>query len=254
MENYLTVLTMLGRYADLERLVADPKVNSILTKSVSTFFRAHLAYVLQKTPEETRAALIVAKNAADIEHQSGLLEKIAKYAEDRGHNDIAEEAYRAVALNPKSERPGYQGLIRTTELNGNTEGLIAAAGEAVRRWPDDSTYLEHFLYANLLVGREVELALTQVEKLLDTRPKDYQRRLLMALAYWRLQDMDSAVRFLVDMDLERLTPGQKAVLAAITRDCSVDNAKEAARVALSDIDPKAKMLPEERVCFTKASR
>ncbi len=254
LENYLTVLTMLGRYADLERLVADPKVNSILTKSVSTFFRAHLAYVLQKTPEETRAALIVAKNAADIEHQSGLLEKIAKYAEDRGHNDIAEEAYRAVALNPKSERPGYQGLIRTTELNGNTEGLIAAAGEAVRRWPDDSTYLEHFLYANLLVGREVELALTQVEKLLDTRPKDYQRRLLMALAYWRLHDMDSAVRFLVDMDLERLTAGQKAVLAAITRDCSVDNAKEAARVALSDIDPKAKMLPEERVCFTKASR
>ncbi len=254
LENYLTALTMLGRYQDLERIVADPKVSNILSQSVSAFFRAHLAYVLKKSAEETRSALILAKNAADIEHQSDLLQKIARYAEDRGHNDIAEEAYRAVAINPTSERTGFQGLIRTTELNGNTEGLIAASSEAVRRWPDDSTYLEHLLYVSLLVGRDVELGLTRVQKLLNMQPKDYQRRLLMALAYWRLKDMDSAVQYLVDMNLNRLSPGQKAVLAAITRNCNIENAKDAARLALNDIDPKANMLPEERACFTEASR
>jgi hypothetical protein len=76
----------------------------------------------------------------------------------------------------------------------------------------------------------------------------------MALAYWRLKDMDSAVQYLVDMNLNRLSPGQKAVLAAITRNCNIENAKDAARLALNDIDPKANMLPEERACFTEASR
>lgn len=252
--NYLTALTMLGRNSDLERLVADPKVNSILSRSISTFFRAHLAYVLKKTPEETRAALIVAKNAADIEHQSELLERIAKYSEDRGHNDIAEEAYRAVAINPKTDRVGYQGLIRTTELNGNTEGLIAAATEAVRRWPDDGNYLEHYLYANLLVGRDVELTLTQVQKLLDMQPQDYERRLLMAFAYWRLKDFAHATALLDQMDMEHLSPGQQAVYAAIARDSDVENARDTAMLVLRDIDPKARMLPEERACFTRASR
>ena len=152
----------------------------------------------------------MAKNAADIEHQSELLERIAKYSEDRGHNDIAEEAYRAVAINPKTDRVGYQGLIRTTELNGNTEGLIAAATEAVRRWPDDGNYLEHYLYANLLVGRDVELTLTQVQKLLDMQPQDYERRLLMAFAYWRLKDYAHATALLDQMDMEHLSPGQQA--------------------------------------------
>lgn len=252
--NYLTALTFLKRHDDLERLVTDPKVNSILSLSLATFFRAHLAYVLNRSADETRAALIKAKDAADIEHQPQLLEKIALYAEKRGHNDIAEDAYRSVALSPQTERIGYQGLIRTTKENGNTEGLIAASGEAVRRWPDDSNYLEHFLYANLLAGREVELTLTEVKKLLDAQPKDAQRRLFMALAFWRLGDVVSALGYLVDMDVGSLSNGQRAVLAAIARDCNVENAKEAAMIALREVDPKARMLPEERSCYTKAGR
>lgn len=254
LENYLTALTMLRRHDDLERLVKDPKVNAILSHSVSSFFRAHLAYVLQKTPEETRSALIVAKQAADIEHQSGLLEKIAKYSEDRGHNDIAEEAYRSIAINPQTERVGFQGLIRTTEWNGNTEALIAASSEAVRRWPDDGNYLEHYLYASLLAGRQVELGLSRVIKLLEMQPQDQQRKLFVALAYWRIHDFNTAVNYLNGMDLRHLTPGQQAVFAAIARDSSVDNAKDAAHEVVIHIDPKSRMLPEERACFNKAIR
>jgi thioredoxin-like negative regulator of GroEL len=254
LENYLTALTMLHRYDDLERLVKDPKVNAILSHSVSTFFRAHLCYVLNKSPEETRSALIGAKEAASIEHQSDLLEKIAKYSEDRGHNDIAEEAYRAVAINPQTERIGFLGLIRTTEWNGNTQSLIDAAGEAVRRWPDDSNFLEHYLYASLLAGRQVELGLMQVKKLQATQPNDQQRKLLVALAYWRLKDLNSAFGYLNNMDLRHLTPGQQAVFAAIARDSGVANAKDAAKEVVIHIDPKARMLPEERACFSRALR
>jgi len=254
LENYLTALTYLGRNDDLERLVHDPEVNSIVSQAVGAFFRAHLAYVLKKPAEETRSALLAAETAADTEHQSGLLEQIARYAEERGHYDIAEQAFRAVAINPQSETKGFQGLIRTTAHNGNTDGLIRAAGEAVRRWPDNSSYMESLVYANLLVGREMESSQIEAQKLLDQQPNDHQRKLLMGLAYWRLKDNTNAAQNINNMDLRNLTPGQRAVFAAIARDSNLDNAAEAAHQVLVEIDPKSQMLPEERACFTKASR
>jgi hypothetical protein len=256
LENYLTALTALRRFPDVERLVNDPRVNKILSQTVLKFYRAHLAYVTHKSPEETRGALISAKNDSDIEQRADLLQQIARYAEERGHFDIAEEAFRSVARNPQHERVGFDGLIRMTRSNGNTEGLLAASGEAVRRWPDDSRYQEDFLYANLLTGREVELSLFQVQKLHQLQPKDSQRRLLMALACWRLKDMPTATFFLNDMDLgnNNLTPGQQAVYAAIARDSAADNAADVARRVIGDIDPRSRMLPEERDCFTRAVR
>lgn len=256
LENYLTALTALRRYGDLERLVNDKRVSAILSRTILAFYRAHLAYVTHKSPEETRAALIVAKNASDIEHRSDLLQRIASYAEERGHFDIAEEAFRSVALTPENERVGFDGLIRMTRSNGNTEGLLASAGEAVRRWPDDGRYQEDFLYANLLTGRDVELALTQVQKLYEMQPKDYQRQFFVALAHWRLRNMEAATHYINGMDLSNnnLTPGQQAVYAAIARDSTAENAEDVARQVLHDIDPAARMLPEERLCFAKAAR
>jgi hypothetical protein len=256
LENYLTALTAVGRFGDLERLVNDKRVASILNRTILAFYRAHLAYVTQKTPKETRAALIIAKDASDIENRTDLLQRIASYAEERGHYDIAEEAFRSVAMNPEHERIGFDGLIRMTKSNGNTESWLASSGEAVRRWPSDSRYQEDFLYANLLTGRDVELALTQVQKLHELQPKDYQRQLFVALAYWRMRDMNAATHFLNGMDLSNnhLTPGQQAVYAAIARDSSAENAADVARQVLRDIDPTARMLPEERLCFAKAAR
>ncbi|GEP45350.1 hypothetical protein [Brevifollis gellanilyticus] len=256
LDNYLTALTVLQRHADLERLVESPQVSGILSHTELSFYRAHLAYVTEKSPEETRSTLIVAKSACDVEHRSDLLQRIARYAEERGHFDIAEEAFRSVSRDPKQERVGYDGLIRMTRSNGNTEGLIAASAEAVRRWPDDSQYQEDFLYANLLAGRDIELALNQVHKLYEMQPKDYQRRLMVALACWRLKDMNTATLFLNEMDLSNnhLTPGQQAVYAAIARDSTAENASDVAKIVLKDIDPRARMLPEERACYTKAAR
>ncbi|MES2593823.1 MAG: hypothetical protein V4662_00725 [Verrucomicrobiota bacterium] len=256
LDNYLTALSVLRRHADLERLVESPAVSGILSHTELSFYRAHLAYVTEKPPEQTRSTLIIAKNACDVEHRADLLQRIARYAEERGHYDIAEEAFRSVSRDPKQERVGFDGLIRMTRSNGNTQGLITAAAEAARRWPDDSRYQEDYLYVNLLTGRDVEVSLSQVHKLYEMQPKDYQRRLLVALACWRLRDMNTATLFLNEMDLSNnhLTPGQQAVYAAIARDSAAENASEVAKLVLKDIDPRARMLPEERACFSKAAR
>lgn len=254
LENYLTSLTILKRFDDLERLVKDPKVESILNQSVSAFYRAHLAFVMNKPPEEVRSALIIAKNAADIENRGELCMKIGEYAEARGQADIAEAAYKSAALNPRTERPGYQGLLRATEANGNTEGLLEAATEAVRRWPDDPVYVERFLYVNLLTGRQIEQTLAKSQELLEQRPEDFQRKFLTALGYWRLMDYQAATPLLQNMDLRQLSSGKKAVFAAIARDSTATNAATAAREVIQTIEPKSTMLPEERASLTKALR
>lgn len=254
LENYLTALTMLQRFDDLERLVKDRKVESMLNQSLSAFYRAHLAFVLRKPVEEIRSALILAKNAADIERRGDLCMKIAEYAEARGHADIAEDAYKSAALNPRTDRAGYHGLLRTTESNGNTEGLLSAASEAARRWPDDPSYVERFLYVNLLAGRQIEQSLQESLKLLEGRPDDSLRKLLAALAFWRLKDFKGATEHLQHMDLNPLSAGQRAIFAAIARDSGTNNAAEAARTVVQSIDAQAHMLPEERACLARATR
>lgn len=254
LENYLTALTMLQRFDDLERLVKDKKVESMLNQSLSAFYRAHLAFVLRKPVEEVRSALILAKNAADIERRGDLCMKIAEYAEARGHEDIAEDAYKSAALNPRTDRAGYHGLLRTTESNGNTEGMLSAASEAARRWPDDPSYVERFLYVSLLAGRQIEQSLQESLKLLEGRPDDSLRKLLAALACWRLKDFKGATEHLQHMDLNPLSAGQRAIFAAIARDSGTNNAVEAARTVIQSIDAQAHMLPEERACLARATR
>ena len=254
LENYLTALTMLQRFEDLERLVNDPKVQSILNQSVAAFYRAHLAFVMRKPVEEVRTALILAKNAADTERRGELCIKIAEYAEARGFADIAEDAYKSAALNPRTDRIGYQGLIRASEANGNTAGLLEAATEANRRWPNDPVYQERYIYVNLLTGRELETSLLAAQQLLDQRPEDQQRRLMVALAHWRLGDIKTATPLLQNLDLRALSAGQKAALAVLARDSNANNAADAARTVVSNIEAQARMLPEERGFLTKATR
>lgn len=254
LENYLTALTMLQRFDDLERLVKDPKVDKILNQSVSAFYRAHLAFVLRKPTEEIRGALTLAKNAADTERRGELCMKIGEYAEARGFADIAQDAYKSAALNPRTERQGYQGLLRATEANENTEGLLTAATEASRRWPDDPVYVERFLYANLITGRQIELTLTEVVKMLDERPGDTFRRLMAALAHWRIGDFKTATSYIQQLDIQQLSAGQRAVLAIIARDSTTDNGTEIARQVAQSIEAQARMLPEERTFLAKATR
>lgn len=254
LENYLTALTMLGRFDDLERLVKDPKVETLLNNSVSAFYRAHLAFVLKKPVEDVRIALTAARTAADIEGRGDLCIKIAEYAEARGHADIAEIAYKNAALKPRTERAGYQGLIRTTEANGNTQGMLEASTEAVRRWPEDPSYSERFLYVNLIAGSQMELALNQALKLYEQHPEDSFSRLLVAFGYWRLKDYKATLPYIQQMDISKLSSGQKAIFAAIARDSGTTNASQAAREVINMIEPKARMLPEERASIAKATR
>lgn len=253
LENYLNALTMLQRFTDLERLVGDPKIADVLDPTTVAMFRAHLAYVLKKPAEELRSKLILAKDAAEINGRYPALLRIAQYAEDRGHFDIAEDAYRLTvkaarraSAPPRIEREAFTGLIKACDANHNTEALLQATTDAVQRWPDDYSFMERNLYVSLLAGRNIELSLRNAQNLLKIQPKDNGRRLAVALAFWRLQDIQQAVSYLQYMDLNFLTEGQRAVFAAIAHSGGFT---EEAQGVIKKINPKASMLPEERRCY-----
>ncbi len=253
LENYLNALTMLQRFDDLERLVNDRKVAEVLDPATVTMYRAHLAYVLKKPAEELRTKLIAAKDAAHVNGRYPALLRIGQYAADRGHYDIAEEAYRLAikaarraSASPRIEREAFAGLINACLANQNTESLLRATTDAVRRWPDDPAFAESHLYVTLLAGKDMELSLRQAQKLLQMRPADNLRKLAVALAYWRLQDIQQAVSNLQYIDLNPLSEGQRAVFAAIANSAGF---RDEAVGVVKGIDPRAAMLPEERRCY-----
>ncbi len=255
LENYLNALTMLQRFSDLERLVNDPKVADVLDPTTVAMFRAHLAYILNKPSEELRSKLIAAKDAAQLNGRYPSLLQIAKYGEDRGHFDIAEDAYRLAikaaqraSASPRIEREAFTGLIKSCLANRNTEALIQAAQEAVTRWPDDTNFVETYLYVSLLAGKNIELSLRNAVNLLKIQPADNQRKLTVALARWRLQDNQQAVQSIQYIDLNPLTEGQRAVFAAIA---SSGGFRDEAKGVIKAISPQASMLPEERRCFDR---
>lgn len=254
LENYLTALTFLGRFQDLERLVMDPEVNAILNQTLKAFYRAHLAFVTRKPPAQVREALSTARAAAELEKRGDLCLRLAQYAEARGHADLALDAYRSAAAMRQTEREGYQGLIRTAEAVGNSPLMLESAREAVARWPDDPVYLERLLYIRLLLGTGIEAALADAQRLLEQRPDDAVRLLTTAMGHWRLRDPAGAAEPVAKTRPADLSPGQRAVLAAITRgQGTAEAAAQARRLALA-IDPKAPMLPEERRCLELAVR
>lgn len=253
LENYLNALTMLQRFDDLERLVNDPKVAEVLDPTTMAMFRAHLAFILKKPTEELRSKLIAAKDAAQFNGRYDALLQIARYGEERGHFDIAEDAYRLAikaakraSASPRIERDAFSGLIKACRANRSTESLLQAAQEAVTRWPDDTNFVETYLYVSLLAGKNIELALRNAVNLLKIQPADNQRKLTVALARWRLHDTQQAIQNLQYIDLNPLTEGQQAVFAAIANSSGFH---DQALGVIKTINPKASMLPEEQRCF-----
>lgn len=250
LENYLTALTMLGRFDDLTKLVEDPKVVEILNKTVRAFYRAHLAFVSGKPKEDVREKLITAKLSAQDEGRGDMLLTIANYAEKRGIMDVAEEAFGAASLSRRVEREGYEGMVRLYQASGKQTELLEAAREAVRRWPDDENFMERYLYANLITGNDVELALERSLSLLAKRPDDSTVKLCAAIGYYWFGDLDMVTNHMQHIDLNKCTVGQQAVFAHFA---TAGGFADAAGTVLKSIPPNSKMLPQEEAFFKRAT-
>jgi hypothetical protein len=115
-----------------------------------------------------------------------------------------------------------------------------------RRWPDNVAYQERYIYASLLTGLELETSIGKAIKLYEARPRDSKRKLLMALAYYRMKNTDQSLRVMQNTNLPDFTSaGEGAVFCGIMR-ASNENLATLAKKILAQVSEKDLMLPEEQ--------
>lgn len=242
LQNYLNALTRLDRTTDLERLVNDPRTN--LSTSERAFHKVHLAYVTKKPDDELRKLLLDALDASVSDGKTEKLVQIAAWAEARNMLEEAKKAFLAASVHPRTEREGYEGLIRVAYKLGDTRAYFDAVRSAARRWGDNQFFSDQYLYAALLMGTEMESSTFRLEKLLEARPRDSQRKLMMALALYRQRDAKASARYIDNISLSDLSLGQGAVLCGIMR--AAGYGPQAAKIA-KQIPENVRMLPEEEL-------
>jgi hypothetical protein len=261
LQEYLNSLTRMGKIHEINRIVESPKLHGLIDETQLAFYRACLAFVSRKSTDECRAAMVTAKNAADIDHRIDLLIRIGQQSEQQGYKDIAADAFRSIVhqakMNPSGsglERQAYTGLIRSLHDAGDTEAYLATAQNASVRWADDATFQEEYAYACLLAGHHTEVALSRAIKLQELQPDNPLRHLTVALGWWRLGHPTAIKSQLQDLHINTFTAGQQAVLAALICQSKYENASILTKQLLQQIPPKAPMLPQERECFTLAAK
>ena len=258
--NYLNALMALGRTPDIARLVNDKSVT--LRAATRTFYQAHLALVKGEPREDVRRKLLLVLVDLTVGGQGDSLLLLGKYCQDREFYDVAEQALEAAAMSSRAriERSGFAAWIQCCKISGNTDGMARAAREACRRWPDDQSFLEDYLYAKLLQGDESEISLNRAERLLSANPKDPARKLLAGLGYWRLGETENSVVACQGVNFSLVSSGQKAVFALILHDAGPLHVsqgderafQESLKAILSPIPTNARMLPEEAEMLRRA--
>jgi tetratricopeptide (TPR) repeat protein len=244
---YLRALSDAKRFDELEKIVNDSRTR--LGNADRALQRAMVAKAANKSWEEVNALLVDAIAAAQADARPQNLVMVAQFAEKQEHPKAAEQAYRAASNSSGSEniqRIGFEGLLKLTYESGDSRSFMQTARDTARRWPENELFLERALYASLLAGVEIEMAVAQAQKLLDAKPDDTPRKLLMALAYYRMMDPKEAQKYIVQAKTIEMVPGQAAVIAGILYAGGGDAMVTAQRLA-QQIPTDAVMLPEEKV-------
>jgi tetratricopeptide (TPR) repeat protein len=249
LEHYLTALTLLNRMDDLQRIVTDPEVERLISRATSSFYKLHLAFILKQPVSQMRPLMQNAVRHAEQEGRAEILIAIGKYGEERSLADLSTQAYEAALHSRRTRTTAIEGLLRCTRITGNTAAHIRALTEAINTAPDNTTYQEQLLYAQLLTGQNMETAQERALQIATANQQNDLARLLIAMAWWRLRAADRITPAIQNMNLSKLTHGQQAVYAALAQNQGFT--KEARQIA-NAIPPDATMFPEERQLFLLA--
>ncbi len=204
-------------------------------------FQARVAQEMREFPmAQVRWKQAAAKAAGD----PSKLEFLGNFAEKSGNRAVAMEAYRAMIKYPGAAVPGYLGLIRLAEKDGDTSQLRDIIGELARQLPKDPAPKNDFAYLNLLLRDQTDRSLKSAQELVAAVPERVAYRTTLALAFLRKNQPQDALRAYdgVPINWSTALPGWQAVWAAVLN--ANGNSDEARRIAaLTDWN---RLKPEER--------
>jgi hypothetical protein len=248
LECRLTALTALERFKELEALVLDARVQKLLSVATRGFYRAHLAFVMRKPQAETAAALDLAVKQAEAENRADLMQRLAGYAEVRGHYAIARQAFEILARLPQLQKPAYDGLLRVLLQAGEVDELLEIGRKVISLYPQESQYHQLLIYVGMLAGRDMELGCHEAKRWGAKLPGEAQWAFLEALACWRLGDAQRARELLQSREASLLTrsEGQRIVLAWVARQCGLKSLHDQVNPIQRPLADGVSLMPQER--------
>lgn len=125
----------------------------------------------------------------------------------------------------------------------NTEGMLRVLNEMVRIYPDNPSVRNDWIYTRLLLDIDIKRGLEDAIQLVVNNPPYLAHRMTLALAYYKNEDYQSALKTLEDSNINQfdLNSSYKALYAAILEE---NDQTSLARTITSEISSEA-ILPEE---------
>ncbi|MCC7375222.1 MAG: hypothetical protein IT581_11265 [Verrucomicrobiales bacterium] len=157
-----------------------------------------------------RSMIDIARN------QPRLLKNVAEFAVRQKKRAIADEANQILSRNKREAVPAFQALLRSADIQGETWVARDYARKLEAFKKEDASIKLQIAYYDLLLNENVESAASTSEALHREKPEDFNRRVVLALAYLRKNQPKEAGAIIEGQVVRwnRLTPGIRAVVVA----------------------------------------
>lgn len=236
---YLDAEAALGRWAEIERWLAQPQLP--IEPVLVALYQARVSKELK---QDRHAELHWAQAQWLASQRPETLLYVAQYAEKVGATEEALKAYRQLSKQPQSAAQAYLALIRLVEQKGDTRALRDLMKELIAAFPNDPAPRNDLAYLELLTKENIASAAEAAKTLVASRPEMLAYRTTLALAYLRMNDPKSAHALFrgVEVDWKTAPPSWRAVYAAVL---AANGDIKSARQMVNQL-PRQQLRAEER--------
>ncbi len=238
---YAHTLGALERWTELRKILAEapgPPISAIEIDLI----KARCSRALGESSTVARAHLQEAQRRIPPAADPMVYMRVGNTADELGFSDVALDVFNALSTRPQYKLTVLDRVLQLHYRQHNLPAMLTSIAHFLEERPGQSPYLETMIYLRLLEAREIESVANQAGTL--ARPGSPVlpiMKLVQALAAYRYGDLDGALREAETISLEKLTAGQRAVLAGIFHACG----KPAQGYQIAEKISQDILLPEE---------
>ena len=240
---YLNALGRLERWADIEAALESENVP--LSTGQLHFTRARVMRQQGVEGDSLRDEISKAVQYSAVEKQVGLAFQSAVIAEELGYYEVAMVGYGYAADNASLMKSAYEKMFELASRANDTEKIGEIFQAIDEKNLDVPQLVLEGAYFNLLVGNGIEVFRERARALVEARPDDSLRWLVLGLGHFRMMDREGCAEACSKIDGRILSPGKRAVFSYLLRWLGDD--LEAQELSVSV--PTSLLLDEERRLF-----
>ncbi len=238
---YAHSLGALNRWEELRKMLSEvpgPPISPIEIDLI----KARCSRALGESSSVTRAQLQEAQRRIPPNSDPMIYMRVGNTADELGFSDVALDVFNALSTRPQFKLSVLDRVLQLHYRQHNLQAMMDNIARFLEERPGQSPYFETMIYLKLLEAKEIESVANQAETLAAPGHAVLPIiKLVQALAAYRYGDFDGALRETDNIPLEKLTAGQRAVLAGILHACG----KTAQGYQIAEKISQDILLPEE---------